>query len=823
MNKNIKHVLDSEPYSLNMHEKDSLFLNNLMDELIHHYKNNSLYYKFCKKNNFDPNSFSGSIKDIPSIPVYIFKVLGSTLNSVEKKQISFSLNSSATSGKPSTILLDKLTAQRQKIAMAKVMKEVLGSKRKQFCIMDINPKSPNASNLGARIAAIKGYLNFASSSKYFIDYSKEQNGLFFQKKSFKNYISSINKDEPIIIFGFTYVLYYDVIKPLIDDGDFIELPQGSKIIHIGGWKKLEDKKIDKDIFNKQIANFFKIKDVDIIDIYGFTEQMGINYPDCNAGWKHVPSYSDLLIIDESNHSVLNENEIGLLQFYSPIQHSYPGNVVLTDDLGFMNTDKCSCGLHTKRFKIIGRAKKSEVRGCGDVMSHKISRTDTVITESKINDSFKVYLPDSTSKKLEVSSIEAFKNIYVELGIAKKWLADQPTELLLGLINLARQKWSTTKSLENYRNHGLSFLIEWSAPEKLSSLLNEGLRGKRGMLDNFIPKNDSSKSLMMSSPRGVVAHWLSGNVPLLGMFLLIQSILCKNVNILKVSSSESQALPDLLATFKGLVYKSPGGKKIFGDDLLKTISVLYFDRNNTIITEEFSSIADVRVAWGGKEAVNSITSLPKKYNCQDIIFGPKLSTMVIGKEMLSDDRKIRKILRRAATDCSVFDQYACASPHTIFVESGGHISPKIFFERFCLAMEKALLRIPCDEPDIGQKNKIRSKIAEYQFIGEAKSHNEYKWTVLYDKSNSIDEPTYHRVVTIKEVNNIFDIIENLNEDIQTIGLALGGEKKLDFAKQVAAKGIARLPEIGFMTHFETPWDGMFAIDRLVRWTSLGGPH
>lgn len=95
------------------------------------------------------------------------------------------------------------------------------------------------------------------------------------------------------------------------------------------------------------------------------------------------------------------------------------------------------------------------------------------------------------------------------------------------------------------------------------------------------------------------------------------------------------------------------------------------------------------------------------------------------------------------------------------------------------MEKALIRLPCDQPDIGQKNKIKSKIAEYQFTGEAQSHPEFKWTVLFEKSCILNDPTYQRVVTIKEIENIFDLVETLNEDVQTIGLALEGKKKLDF--------------------------------------------
>ena len=53
---------------------------------------------------------------------------------------------------------------------------------------------------------------------------------------------------PLVIFGFTFVLYHDVIKSLLDDNQELALPLGSKIIHIGGWKKLEDQKVDKSIF-----------------------------------------------------------------------------------------------------------------------------------------------------------------------------------------------------------------------------------------------------------------------------------------------------------------------------------------------------------------------------------------------------------------------------------------------------------------------------------------------------------------------------------------------------------------------------------------------
>lgn len=820
-NESLTSVLDARPFELSDEKKASLFKTNLLEELIHHYNNNGMYRKFCQKNDFDPISFKGELAELPAIPVHIFKVLGHRLSSVSDDEIKTKLQSSATSGTPSTVLLDKVTARRQTRAMARVMQEVLGPKRRPFCIMDIDPTSPNASNLGARVAAVKGYLNFASSSNYFIDASSPTAPLEFLEQQFVDHLNSLESNEPLIIFGFTFVLYHTVFKSLKEKGVSFQLPKGSQVIHIGGWKKLEAEKVDKATFNNDIASVLGILPENVIDIYGFTEQMGLNYPDCKFGWKHIHAYSDVIIRNESDLSVCPDSEVGLLQFISPLQHSYPGNVVLTDDLGVIESHTCECGQVGKRFRVIGRAQKAEVRGCGDVMSEKVAKKPTAQQLANHKEKIEIYhTPIEVDETLLPS--EQLDTILCALKEKQKWLAKQPLEAILGLLNMARKTWAETPELDPYRHTGLNFLADWCEPNRLRNLLDSALHGQRGFLDNFMPRKDISHSSLKAMPRGVVSHWLSGNVPLLGMFALIQSMLSKNANILKVSADESQALPVLLGTLKGLTYTTPGGYSIKGDDLLETIAVVYFDRYQHTIAEKFSAAADVRIAWGGREAIEAVSCLPKKYNSQDILFGPKLSMMAIGNDALSSDKVIRKLVRRAATDASVFDQFACASPHTIFVEKGGDISPKEFAEKLATAMEKALVRLPTQIPDIGQANKIRSKIAEYDFIGESWSNWQLRWTVLYDEGTELVEPTYQRVITVKAVDDIFNVIENVHEDIQTVGLAMTGEKRLQFANQIMQQGAMRCPDVGYMTHFDSPWDGLFALDRLVRWVSLGGP-
>ena len=66
-------------------------------------------------------------------------------------------------------------------------------------------------------------------------------------------------------------MYHTVHKQLSEDNKVYKLPKGSKIIHIGGWKKLESEKVSKQKFNNDLSKLFGIQNKDVVD-NGFTEQ-----------------------------------------------------------------------------------------------------------------------------------------------------------------------------------------------------------------------------------------------------------------------------------------------------------------------------------------------------------------------------------------------------------------------------------------------------------------------------------------------------------------------------------------------------------------------
>ena len=58
---------------------------------------------------------------------------------------------------------------------------------------------------------------------------------------------------------------------------------------------------------------------------------------------------------------------GLIQTLSLLPVSYPGQSILTEDIGVIHgIDNCKCGKLGKYFSVLGRVPDSELRGCSDV-------------------------------------------------------------------------------------------------------------------------------------------------------------------------------------------------------------------------------------------------------------------------------------------------------------------------------------------------------------------------------------------------------------------------------------------------------------------------
>lgn len=141
------------------------------------------------------------------------------------------------------------------------------------------------------------------------------------------------------------------------------------LIHGGGWKKLVSESISSSDFREKLNSVCGINNVH--DYYGMVEQTGSIYMECEYGHLHAPIFSDVIIRRPFDFSVAEIGEKGIIQVLSILAHSYPGHSLLTEDEGILlGEDDCKCGRKGKYFKIVGRLKNAEIRGCSDTYAQK---------------------------------------------------------------------------------------------------------------------------------------------------------------------------------------------------------------------------------------------------------------------------------------------------------------------------------------------------------------------------------------------------------------------------------------------------------------------
>lgn len=224
-------------------------------------------------------------------------------------------------------------------------------------IVDCPSVIKNRQSFSARGAGIMGFSIFGTKRLYALNDDMSLN--------VKEIVEFLDKyrEEDIFIFGFTYIIWQHFCKELKKHNLHVDLSRGV-LIHGGGWKKLENEKVSSSQFRNELFDICGLKKV--YDYYGMAEQLGSIFIECEHGHMHCSNYSDVIIRNSKDFSVQPIGEKGMMELVSVLPTSYPGHVLLTEDEGvILGEDDCPCGRKGKYFKIIGRIKNAEIRGCSD--------------------------------------------------------------------------------------------------------------------------------------------------------------------------------------------------------------------------------------------------------------------------------------------------------------------------------------------------------------------------------------------------------------------------------------------------------------------------
>ena len=351
----VKNILTKDnPYSMDFSNKEINFLKELKKLMNFHFNNSSEFRNFISNNNLNLNV--NHINELPFLPARLFKLMN--LRSIPDENIFKIMTSSGTSGQAvSKIYLDKESSLIQTKVLSQIISSLLGKKRRNMLIVDSQSIIKDRKKFNARAAGILGFSSFGKNHKYLLD-----DDLNLDILELKTLLEE-NDNNPLLIFGFTYLVWQQFYQCIKDSKMHINFPENTVLIHGGGWKRLHDNRVDNHKFKNSLHELGILK---VHDYYGMIEQTGSIFIECEKGFLHCSDYSDIIVRDEFTLDELNFNEEGIIQVLSLLPSSYPGNSILTEDIGtIIGEDDCECGKKGKYFLVSGRMKQSEVRGCSD--------------------------------------------------------------------------------------------------------------------------------------------------------------------------------------------------------------------------------------------------------------------------------------------------------------------------------------------------------------------------------------------------------------------------------------------------------------------------
>ena len=371
----IDSLLTEPPYGVDPRQRQLDLLALLKEELIYACDRNPRFRNYVEHWPIDFRA-AKQIADLPYLPVGVFKA-NPPLALVSPNDVKRTLTSSATTGQvPSRIVLDAATARRMTKGVLTIARDFIGAVRRPYLVIDTPENLAAQGHLGARGAAVQALGSFATEIVSCLrpgvsgDSSLDVEKLLACAVKWKN--------AEVLVYGFTYVIWTQFVQTLQRQRITLDLPN-VRVLHSGGWKRLLEQAVTREVFIHGVASVFGCSPERIVDYYGMVENVGVIYPDCEHGNKHVPAFAEVIVRDPLTLAPVKAGERGLIQVCSVLPTSFPGFLLLTEDMAeVIGDDNCPCGRRGTSFRFAGRVPKAEVRGCGNLENTRLRQAQTSV-------------------------------------------------------------------------------------------------------------------------------------------------------------------------------------------------------------------------------------------------------------------------------------------------------------------------------------------------------------------------------------------------------------------------------------------------------------
>lgn len=317
-------------------------------------------------------------------------------------------------------------------------------------------------------------------------------------------------------------------------------------------------------------------------------------------------------------------------------------------------------------------------------------------------------------------------------------------------------------------------------------------------------------------RGILFHIAPGNVPVNFAYTLVAGLLAGNRNVVRVSGKEFPQVDIIIRHIHRLA------EDISFHDVSERITLVRYGHTSDA-SAYFSSIADVRVIWGGDQTISTIRKNELPPRSFDVCFADRYSVALINPDSViqAGDDEIKRLSEGFYNDTYLFDQNACSAPHLIFWRKTNTISKAKM--RFWTAVHQ-LVEKKYNLQAVLAMDKLMAfcRQAIKNNINLERMPDNYVTRVhLHDLPNKIDTfrcaGGYFSEYDVDTLDEIVPIVTNKYQTMAYYGFY--PEDLKAFVQRSHLRGLDRIVPIGDTTAFSLIWDGNNLIDIFSRIISL----
>jgi hypothetical protein len=318
---------------------------------------------------------------------------------------------------------------------------------------------------------------------------------------------------------------------------------------------------------------------------------------------------------------------------------------------------------------------------------------------------------------------------------------------------------------------------------------------------------------------LLVHIAAGNVPNPALMSIVLGLLTRSAQFAKCASG-SAFLPRLFA------------HSIYAADakLGACLEIAGWRGGNTDLETALFAEADCVTATGSDETLVAIrTRLPVK--TRFLGYGHRVSFGFVADAVLHGS-SARQIISNATDDVVAWNQLGCLSPHVVYVQTGGEVSPEKFAELLADELERREQIEPRGELPAEHAAAIASRRGIYEIRAahspETTQHwcsrNSTAWTVVYEADARFQLSCLNRFIYVKPVRDLAEALqyaETVRGQVSTVGLGVPEHKLEELATQLARWGVTRVCPLGRMQNPPLTWrhDGRPVLGDMVTWTDM----